>query len=209
MRECLARHFTEVALVLVLGIYWAALIRSNMNIGVRHLLPAFPLTYILVSRQIVEFYRKIKARPAAAWTFRVALGALLVWQAITVVRVYPSYLAYFNELAGGPGGGWRYVNDSNLDWGQELKRLSRFMDQRGIAGIHLDFFGPVEEANYYLKGRFLGSMGCSAPPKGWVAVSAMVYPGAPWNPGCDYRRFLPMEKVVAKIGYSIFVFHID
>jgi hypothetical protein len=207
-REWLAQHFTEFAFLVVLGIYWTALIRSNMNIGVRHLLPAFPLTFILVANQIVTLFRRIEKRRVAAWGGRLALGALLGWQALTVLRVHPSYLAYFNELAGGPEGGWRYVNDSNLDWGQDVKRLAQFVEERDIPGIYMSFFGPADAA-YYLKGKDLGPVPCSEPPKGWVAVSAMMYPGAPWNPECDYRRWLPMEKLVTKIGYSIFVFRIE
>ncbi|MBI3934317.1 MAG: glycosyltransferase family 39 protein [Acidobacteria bacterium] len=207
LRELVAGHFTEFAFLFVLGVYWTALIRSNMNIGVRHLLPAFPFTFILVSGQIVTLSQRL-GRPAAIRAFRIGLGALLAWQAITVFRVHPSYLAYFNELAGGPDGGWRYVNDSNLDWGQDVKRLAQYVKVQGIAGIHADYFGPAD-AVYYLKDKYLGSVGCSEPPKGWVAVSAMVYPGAPWNPTCDYRQRLPMEKLVTKIGYSIFVFHVE
>jgi hypothetical protein len=203
-REWLKEHFTGLAFLVVLAVYWAALIRSNLNFGVRHLLPAFPLTYILVANQVVALSRRF--RPA--WILRMFLGALLAWQALTVLRVHPSYLAYFNELAGGPDGGWRYVNDSNLDWGQDVKRLAQFVEEHDIPAIRVSYFGPAD-AVYYLKDRYQGPVDCMAPPQGWVAVSAMVYPGAPWNPQCDYRRQLPMEKLAAKIGYSIFVFHID
>jgi hypothetical protein len=208
LRRWLAEHFTEFAFLLVIGTYWVALLRSNMNIGVRHLLPAFPFTYILVANQIVLFCRTTETHAVRRWGFRLALAALLLWQAVTVLRVHPSYLAYFNELAGGPDGGWRYVNDSNLDWGQDVKRLAQFVETRGIPGIHVDYFSPADAA-YYLHDKYLGPVGCSQPPQGWVAISAMLYTGPPWNPGCDYRRWLPMSKLVAKIGYSIFVFYVD
>jgi hypothetical protein len=135
------------------------------------------------------------------------LAALLTWQAVSVLRAHPSYLAYFNEIAGGPDGGWQYVTDSNIDWGQDLKRLAQFVEERGITEIHLDYFGSADPA-YYLNGKYRGGSGCLQPQKGWVAVSAMVYQGAPWNPACDYRRWLPMDKLVTKIGYSIFVFSV-
>ncbi|HWP84961.1 MAG TPA: glycosyltransferase family 39 protein, partial [Terriglobia bacterium] len=208
LRQWLREHFVEFAFLSVLGVYWAALIRSNMNIGVRHLLPAFPFLFILIARPIVSLAQTGAGTPRRRWGFRALLGALLAWQAIGVLRVHPSYLAYFNELVGGPRNGWRYVNDSNLDWGQDVKRLAQFVEQRAIAGIRVDYFGPAD-AGYYLKERYLGPLGCTESPKGWVAVSAMLYPGAPWNPGCDYRARLPMEKLVATIGYSIFVFYVD
>jgi hypothetical protein len=182
-----------------------------MNIGVRHLLPAFPFTFILVSEQIVKVIQKFGQKfrqPAAIGILRMGLAALLAWQAYSVLRIHPSYLAYFNEAAGGPDGGWRYVNDSNLDWGQDVKRLAQFVEEHKITGIHADYFGPAD-AGYYLTEKYLGPVGCSDLPKGWIAVSAMIYPGAPWNPSCDYRQRLPLEKMVAKIGYSIFVFHLE
>ena len=144
----------------------------------------------------------------SGWGFRMILGALLAWQATTVLRIHPSYLAYFNELAGGPDNGWRYVNDSNLDWGQDVKRLAQFVEQRGIPAIQVDTFGPADAA-FYLKDKYRGSPACAEPQQEWVAISAMAYPGSPWNPGCDYRRWLPLDKMVAKIGYSIFVFRTD
>jgi dolichyl-phosphate-mannose-protein mannosyltransferase len=211
-REWLRAHFTECAFLVVIGIYGWAAIRSNLNIGVRHILPIFPFIFILVANGIARLHRAISARPAALWTLRVAVGTLLCWQAISVIRVHPSYLAYFNELAGGPDGGWRYVTDSNIDWGQDLKRLAMFVESRGIQKIQLNYFGSAVPADY-LDGRYQELSGCpkptEAPLKGWVAVSAMSYPGAPWNPTCDYRHLLPMDKLVAKIGYSIFVFHMD
>jgi hypothetical protein len=206
-RAWLAEHFTEFAFLVVIAVYWTALIRSNMNIGVRHLLPAFPFMFVLISRQIVSLYRRLTQLPAQ-WRFRAALGALLLWQAVSVLRVHPSYLAYFNELAGGPDGGWRYVNDSNLDWGQDVKRLAQFVEERGIERIHFDYFGPAD-ASYYLQDKFQGSLGCKPPQKGWAAISAMVYPGAPWQPHCDYRHWLPIDQAVAKIGHSIFIFRVD
>jgi len=50
-------------------------------------------------------------------------------------------VAYFNELAGGPAGGFRYLADSNLDWGQALKPLKKWMDANGVQHINLAYFG--------------------------------------------------------------------
>lgn len=207
-RQWLEAHFTEFAFVVVIVVYCWAAIRSHLNIGVRHLMPVFPFIYILVANEITVLHRRLLGRPAAIGVFRFMLGALLAWQAVTVLRVHPSYLPYFNEIAGGPNGGWRYVSDSNIDWGQDLKRLSEFVEQRGITLVHLDYFGAADPA-YYLKGKYRELSSCSEPVKGWVAVSAMAYQESRRKPECDYRRWLPLEKLVTKIGYAIFVFRID
>jgi 4-amino-4-deoxy-L-arabinose transferase-like glycosyltransferase len=221
-REWLEAHFSEFAFLLLLACYWIFSIRSSLNIGVRHLLAIFPFIYILVADQILVRYRRLRdhapetelqglspaATRASLWTLRLVLGAALLWQAVSVLRVHPSYLAYFNELAGGPDGGWRYVVDSNIDWGQDLNRLTQYVDKNGISAIHLDYFGAAEPA-VYLKGKYLGFSSCDGPQQGWIAVSAMWYADSRRKPECDYRRWLPMDKLVTKIGYSIFVFHVD
>lgn len=203
----IATHFTEFAFLVMLAVYWTAMIRSNMNIGVRHLLPAFPFMFILIARQLVLLYDAL--RPAVLRSTALAsLALLLGWQAVSVLRVHPSYLAYFNELTGGQENGWRYLNDSNLDWGQDVGRLADYVREQNLPGIHAETFGPPD-MSYYLKDKYLGAVGCAELPKGWVALSAMIYAGAPWNRTCDYRQKLPIETARARIGHSIFVFYVQ
>ncbi|HWP86132.1 MAG TPA: glycosyltransferase family 39 protein [Terriglobia bacterium] len=207
-RQWAQAHFTECSFLLVIAFYWALALRSNLNIGVRHLLPVFPFLYVLVAKEIAQIRLwRFKASGARGAVF-LLLGGLLAWQAASVVRTHPSYLAYFNELVGGPDGGWRYVTDSNVDWGQDLKRLAAFVRERNLPEIQLHYFGSADPA-YYLKEKYRGLSSCTETLHGWVAVSAMIYPGPPWKPECDYRQRLPLSKLVAKIGYSIFVFHLE
>ena len=208
----ISTHFTEFSFLVMLAVYWTAMIRSNMNIGVRHLLPAFPFMFILLARQLVLLCDSLSSPATRRWApaglAQIGLAVLLGWQAMTVLRVHPSYLAYFNELAGGSSGGWRYLNDSNLDWGQDVGRLARYVQENNIAGIRAETFGPPD-MRYYLKEKYLGPVGCGQLPKGWIALSAMVYAGAPWNRDCDYRNKLPIETARARIGHSIFVFYVE
>ena len=200
-------HFTACALAVVWALYWTAAVLSPLQIGVRHVLPTFPFTYVLVGAGIVAIGARLSSR-RAVWGLGAAIGLLLAWQAATVLRVHPSYIAYFNEIAGGPDGGAEWASDSNLDWGQDLKRLVKFMDARGIEKIYLNYFGSAA-TDAYLKGRYEAIQDCSEPERGWVAVSAYWYHESRRRPECDYRRWLTKERLVAKIGYSIFVFHVD
>ena len=61
----------------------------------------------------------------------------MTWYGISSVKTYPDYLTYFNEIVGGPKKGIDYLDDSNIDWGQDLKRLKGFLDKRGINKIKL------------------------------------------------------------------------
>lgn len=89
---------------------------SAYNIGVRHLLFAFPLLAILAASATPSEYRPVGRA--------LLLGGLVLVRAIEVLAVHPHELAFFNAAAGGSRGGRRFLVDSNLDWGQDLARLA-------------------------------------------------------------------------------------
>jgi hypothetical protein len=130
--------------------------------------------------------------------------------------ISPHYLAYFNEFAGGPANGYRYLVDSNLDWGQDLKGLKQYMDQHGIDRIYLSYFGSDSPQRYGIKYDWLPSplpenpeplKRVRIPTKGYVAVSVTdlqgVFPGTR-----NMFQWLAPYKPIAKIGYSIFLYRI-
>jgi hypothetical protein len=98
-----------------------------LQIGLRYILPIFPFLFVFVSRiartaPVREESGLEKAGPgpwrqSAAWV--AAVVALLAWNASASWRFHPHYLAYFNELVGGPAGGYRWLVDSNLDGEQD------------------------------------------------------------------------------------------
>ena len=88
------------------------------------LLPVFPFTIILVA-----YVLSLILKPPYLKTKYAIFGAFALWQVVSVVSVFPHFLAYFNELAGGPDKGYLYAVDSNLDWGQDLKRLALWVDE--------------------------------------------------------------------------------
>lgn len=207
-------HFSEFAMLLFIGIYWTTSLSSNLNIGVRHLLPVFPFTILLVSGTIMYWIkgprRKLKT---------IFLILLLIWQSGTVILIYPHFLAYFNEIVGGPDRGYIYTVDSNLDWGQDLKRLKQWVDEKGIDKIYVDYFGGGRP-EYYLKEKYAYWEGTKNPkelPSGsYLAISATPLQGGRGEaiPGLEghvvgFYRWLDNYTPVTKIGYSIFVYYID
>lgn len=212
-RLWLASHFPEFAMLVFMAIYWLTSLSSNLNIGVRHLLPVFPFTILLVSGIIVQWLKSplLKLK-------KLLLFLLLIWQAASVIFVYPHFLAYFNELAGGPDEAYIYTVDSNLDWGQDLRRLTKWVEQQGIDKIYVDYFGGGE-AGYYLKEKFVPWWGTGDPkeiPRGsYLAVSVTFLqsgrgePVAGFDQPYGYYRWLDQYAPVAKIGHSIFVYYIN
>jgi len=213
IKNWISNHFPEFAMLTFIVIYWTTSLISNLNIGVRHLLPVFPFTFILVSTTIISLLKEPFLKFKYAF-----LGILILWQAISVILIYPHFLAYFNELVGGPDKGYIYTVDSNLDWGQDLKRLEKWVDKTGIEKIYLDYFGGGE-AKYYLKEKYSpwhGNWDLKEFPKGnYLAVSAtflqsgrgQAAPGFTQPTG--YYLWLNKYKPITKIGYSIFIYYID
>jgi len=214
LKNFLKEHFVEFSMILWLLIYWATSIKSSLNIGVRHLLPIFPFSIILTARGIIFLLENTKYKKFA----HSLLTILLFWQAISVLKIYPHFLAYANEIVGGPDKVYLYTVDSNLDWGQDLKRLKKWVEENNIEKIYLDYFGGGNP-KYYLGQKYESWWGQRDPkelPKGsYLAVSATALQGGKGLPGkgfdqpTGYYLWLEKYKPIAKIGYSIFVFHIE
>ncbi len=122
--KIIQNHFTEFTMLLWLTIYWGFSINSTLNIGVRHLLPVYPFTILLVSGQLSRLLESAKKSSKKLIAFTVVISGLLGWYVYENLNVFPYYLTYFNQVVGGPSNGYKYVVDSNLDWGQDLVRLS-------------------------------------------------------------------------------------
>lgn len=211
-------NFDKFAMLLWLVIYWIVSIRANLNIGVRHLIPVYGFTYILLSGQIVKIHEKIKTKgKKITLTFNVLFLGLLGWYLAENLMIYPYYLTYFNQVVGGPSEGHNYVVDSNLDWGQDAKRLADWLKANNIQDkVYLDYFGWSDQSYYYPDkyiwlhaGQFrsLKDFLKENPNGGWIAVSASFYMGSRENPETSYE-WLDSIKPVAIIGNSIFVWHL-
>jgi len=211
-------------IVFVATIFFVFSYMSNINMGLRYVLPIFPFIYLMAGRLLSDIDLRRK------WAVG-ATGILCVWYLISSLNIYPHYLAYFNEFVGGPKNGYKYLVDSNLDWGQDLKGLKKYMDEKGIDKIKLGYFGSAD-ANYYgINYEYLPSVGLApqkpgqywwyeidgkhrydpGPQKGWIAVSATLLESPGWMKAKFYdtyawlREYEPNDQV----GYSILIYHIE
>ncbi len=208
MKEWIKNHFPEFSMIVFLAIYWFTSIIGALNIGVRHILPVFPFTYILVGLGIAKW------KKMGIFLVSVLLGFYI----ISSLLVWPHHLTYFNEIAKGPKNGYKYVVDSNYDWGQDLKRLKKWVDENEIEKIYVDYFGGGN-AEYYLKEKFIpwwGDRSKKELPRGsYLAISLTLLQGGKGNPvpGFDqptgYYRWLNDYEPITRIGNSIFIYYID
>ncbi len=227
VRRWIADHFPEFSAMVFIAFYWIVSIKSPLNIGVRHVLPTFPFVYVLVSRQLVDWLQaheisdprnrmewlkgiyEVYIKTAPRYIIAVLL---LLWLVADTILAFPHFMAYYNELVGGARNGWRIAVDSNYDWGQDLKRLARFVEKNNIQKISVDYFGGGNP-RYYLGDRFEPWQSSRGPAHGWFAISATFREGAFGAPAPGFIRkpedsyeWLKPYQPVEQIGYSIFVY---
>jgi hypothetical protein len=201
-------------------VFIAISLRSNLNLGYRYLLPALPYLYVLAGRmgQWIADGLAALTGPRRA-LLAAATAALIGWSAWSGLAIYPHYLAYFNEWAGGPDEGWRILVDSNLDWGQDLKGLKRWMDGNGVERVKLGYVGEAYPAYYGIEFDPLPSwpdrwqhplyhdLYPPDPAPGVYAISANLIQGRNLVDPQTYAWFRAREPV-DKVGYSIFIYDV-
>jgi hypothetical protein len=201
----------EAFLLVPIVFYLGPAMTAKLNIGLRHILPIYPFVLLLAALCISELLSSRQKGGCA-----VLIGLSLVWL-LEFGRVCPHYLAFFNQFVGGPGHGYEYLADSNLDWGQDLKPLKKWMDKQNVQHINLAYFGTAEPAYYGIQctdlpgSEFFAEKLIHLPQlPGFVAVSATILDGVYLTEaGRGFYKPLRERPPEAVIGYSIFVYWVD
>jgi hypothetical protein len=194
------------------AVYMAIAMHSQMNIGVRHILPVYAFLYVLAgaaAATLIHINRK--------WSY--ALSLLLVWQIVTSVRTAPGYMAYANELWGGPAATHKYLGDANVDWGQQLKSTRKYLDNHNIKDCWIAYFvdGVVDPASYGVPCKRLPTavnldwlnLPMNVPPEidGPVLISDGILSGIDYGQNSinPYDQFRYLEPTAA-IQYGLYVY---
>ena len=150
------------------------------------------------------------------------VGLLLLWLAVSTLRIHPHQEAFFNALAG-PWQNWSNILvDSNLDWGQDLPALREVMAARGIESVNLAYFGKAVPEAYgvayrplpgylrFMGGREIAAYNPYTPEPGWYAISATSLRLGNLQPNTTdlYAAFREMQPV-DRAGYSIYLYHVE
>ena len=195
--------------VAVIAAYAAVASLSHKQIGLRYILPVYPMLAILAAAMAQDLSLRF---PKRGGLLAVALAAS---HALSAAAIAPHFLAYFNEAAGGPEQGYRYQVDSSLDWGQDLKRLGRYVREEGGPEIILSYFGTASAEYHGVQAQQLMStnaihrrhMNSDRPTKELLVVSATQLQGPYLEPE---RRltWLKDRKPLARVGYTLFVYDV-
>jgi hypothetical protein len=157
---------------------------THIPIGIRYILPIFPLIFLAAGSLVHNF----KSKKWKTVTFIIAVAYI-----VPAIFVYPNYLSYFNVIAGGSKNGHKWLIDSNLDWGQDLPALKKYMIKNDIDEIKLGYFGRVDPHIYGIK--------YSLPNRdlepGIYAISINYLVGYPY----DMLKPNPKELINADLNY--------
>ena len=189
--------------------------QSGFSVHSRYVVPALPFLFVWASKAARVF--AVRPLTPATRTIAVVVAAALTWSVGSSLAIYPHSLSYFNELVGGPRHGGEHLQDSNIDWGQDLYFLKDWLDEHPdvrleglayagfvsprLAGIpQTPFPMAAWDSEHHNRN---GSLGKAGPQPGWYALSVSNIYGH----GNQYRYFLRFTPV-ATAGYSIYIYHV-
>ena len=191
--------------------YFLVAMNAATNIGVRHILPVYVFVSALAGGAAWAFARRNRK-----WAY--AIAALLLFHAASSATAFPHYIAYSNELWGGPSDTYKYLSDSNADWGEQLKETKKYLDARGVKDCWFVYFaeGVAEPAYYGIPCKPLPTINTlwvnerievPAGIDGPVLVSASKLSGFEFGPGplSPYEQFKRLRPTTV-VGRGVFVF---
>jgi len=195
-------------------IYSFSSLTLRLNIGLRHIFPLTFLLYILVAKDISNWFSSSVSIFKKEFKFSLFLSLILIAILVSWVQTWPYFLSYYNILAGGTSEGYKIATDSNYDWaGQDVKRLGKWIKDNKIEKIYAHIFSNVS-LEYYLGNAYqpFNIRYDPLPPKGsLLAVSAFEIQNI------NYDKELPASKkyfqfednLIERVGTTIFIFKVN
>jgi hypothetical protein len=199
--------WTVACIGVPMAVYLESALSSGINIGIRHMLPMYPLAFIVISTALTALIRRWGARGYAA------VALLLVGLAVESLTAYPNFIAFFNTPSGGSRGGIHLLGDSNLDWGQDLKLLARWQQSHRDKKLYFGYFGTVNPSFYGIDATMMpGGFGANpqlpSPDEDcYIAISATILQGIylPKEFENLYRSFQQREPITV-LGGTTYIY---
>lgn len=202
--------YAEYCLLVPVVVFLAVSSLSRLQLGLRYVLYVYPFLFILAG----GVTRAAALRKVAA---QIALAAVLAWYVVSALITFPHYIPYFNEFVGGSGNGYKYLIDSNVDWGQDLPGLRDYLEHEGNPEIILSFFGTAAPRAYGIEYQDFYSFNRSArterhvnsltPAREFFVISANALQCL-YFPDKSTFDWLKRKEPAGVIGHSLFAYDI-
>lgn len=159
-----ARQSPSVATSVLLGFSTFAFLSacaSDINIGVRHVLPLLPIMVVFAGRVAARLIDSAAEIPRALHgrRGRALVGACVLGSALGAASTFPAYLGDFNLLVGGPSMGHR-ISVIGEDWGQDLGDLADLAQAQGWTGVAYHTTFPLRREELEARGLEVHKLDC-------------------------------------------------
>jgi hypothetical protein len=203
------RRRAFVFLLAPVVIWYGIAMTSGLDIGYRHVLPTVSFLILFIAGGVVYIAQTTRRR---AWCY--AIGLLIAAHVASAVFVYPDYFAYADEFLGGERNTYKYLTDSNNDWGQGLYQTALWLKTRNVTDCWIAYDGAADLKYYGVPCRLLpgnpGDLQAMPPAEasGLFIISGLSYAGVEWEPGevQPYKMFHGVQPS-DNIGGAMLVYH--
>ena len=175
---------------------------DKSNLGYRRILPALPFLLLFCAHALSNmpsYFRKG------------FIAGLFCFTLLESVHIYPHHLSFFNQAVGGPTKGPYLLDDSNIDWGQDLPGLANWQQTHPTAKpLRQMYFGNLPPKLYGVQAEQLplNTTHIRQPQPGYYAISAHQLAWfrkikKQYNLDIDWlTQYHPIDR----IGYSIYIY---
>ncbi len=201
------RSYEFLALLAFVAIFMIIAATGHLALGIRYVLPIYPFIYAAT----VIALNNAQFRKSGLFF----VTALCLWHIGENFITYPAYIPYFNELIGSRANADKFLIDSNLDWGQDLRRLDAWCRDNKVSAMTVHYFGggDVDYDVRSAKPLILYAPRPGLLPKGYFALSRHFYRLSFYQPlfGIDYETYLAASRAryVTTIGGSINIYRVE
>jgi 4-amino-4-deoxy-L-arabinose transferase-like glycosyltransferase len=196
-------------------LYTAFVMMSKLNIGVRYYLPAFSFLFIAGGVLIDRLIDTIRTRRFGL----IVATVLFAWIGAEAIRAFPDHMSYMNQLTGN-NPGWMYLSDSNVEWGDDVKEVAKYLRDRGETQVRAVTLGGFLTFRFYgiESINLIEPEGVALPETRYTVIGASFLNGSTMPEGKVRGRVLSNEERVdyfeeyrhrtpeAIIGNSIYIF---
>jgi hypothetical protein len=124
-------------------VFFVVVSSSNFTTGIRHILPTYAFFIVIAAAGAVWLCRQFSF-------FKYVLIALLVFHAVTAVRIAPNYQSFSNDFWGGVDNTHRIFRDSSVETGQSVKLMNEYLARENVADcwfggfVHPEIVGAIQ-----------------------------------------------------------------
>lgn len=191
VRRLKIERLTAAVLLVPILSFFAVTLTDRSQAGIRYFLPMYPFFIVLGGAAFGMLWSHRQRAVKALALF------LIAWHIAEAGWIFPHYLSYFNQFAGGPDEGYKFLRDSNLDWGQDLKGVAGLVKKEGYPEIALFYPWPADPGYYKIPYRALSPDEFKRPGRAVYVIAAHYLDNVEWTKD---------QAPTRRIGHSMFVY---